>query len=549
MLSKNNPIVYFCAEFGIESRLPFYAGGLGVLAGDTIKAAKDMNIPFIGISLLYRGERIIQKIDQTGMQYEEDMNFDPLSAGLEHVYFDGQPAFIQVDILGFKVWARVWKKTFSDSVVLYLLDTDTDQNQLQFRSITRGLYIGTEGTEIKQQFILGIGGIKLLDKLGVSPIVYHLNEGRPAFMHWGLVQKYMKEIGISYDEAEKLAKSKTVYTNHTLVPAANGLVYKNYLIRYVASYAKQMGVSAERMLEKGIVLENPDQFSTTKFALNISRKANGVSELHTSILKKNSPSYNWVNITNGVHMPTWQDDLFKDIDNISDDELWDRHIQKKYELQKYVLYRTGFTYDPNAMVMVWARRLAGYKRLDSLFADVERLRRILKNTDMPVQILVAGKAHLLDEHGKKMLQRIIHFMSRELSGSALFIPNYDIDLAIQLTRGSDLWINIPVLGEEACGTSGMKAISNGVLQATVPDGWAHEVDWTNLGWSLESDNVSDDLYSKLESQIVPLFYKKENGVYSKEWVKRMRDSIKLSKKYSAKRMLNQYLSDLYEIQV
>lgn len=542
-ISPQNPVAYFCAEFGLDVRLPLYAGGLGVLAGDTMKAAADQNFPFVGVGLLYRGERAIQTIDETGMQIDKDMDFDPLSAGLEHVYIDDQPLFVKVHLTEIDVWARVWKKQLSENVALYLLDTDTDQNQLQERSITHGLYVGTEENQMKQQFILGIGGVKLLHELGIHPAVYHINEGRPAFLFWQLIRFYMDRNGMSYQEAVNEAKNKIVYTNHTLVAAGNNSVSSDLLGRYAQYYADKMGITLETLLNSDSD-GNPERFSMTEFSLNSSRKASGVSELHSKLSSERWPKHNWTNVTNGVHMPTWQDQNISRTD-LSSNELWDLHVRKKKELADFVKMQTGFGFDEQRLILSWSRRLAGYKRLKDLFSDIERLRSILKNEDRPVQLLVAGKAHVLDSGGKIMLQEVIKYMSKELNDNALFIPNYNLDIARYLVQGSDLWLNIPEFGKEACGTSGMKALSNGVLQCTVSDGWAHEVDWTGVGWTLESDNVAEKVYSKLENEIVPLFYKRDEKGIPQDWLEMMKKSVKLAERFSAKRMLDEYKEKMY----
>ncbi len=544
-ITPQSPIAYFCAEYGLDANLPLYAGGLGVLAGDTIKAAADANLPFVGIGLLYRGERMVQKINEDGMQIEEDFNFDPVEAGLEHVYIDDQPLFIRIYLTKIDIWCRVWKKTLAENVILYLLDTDTDQNQMSERGITHPLYSGTQGTQLKQQLILGIGGVKLLHSLGVHPAVYHLNEGRPAFMHWQLVREFMEDHGMSYQEARKLAKSKTVYTNHTLVAAGNNSVSCDFLERYAKHYADKMGIAIEKLLEDGFETGHKNHFFMTRFGLNISRKASGVSQLHTNLSKQIWPGYNWVNVTNGVHLPTWQSSAVAQAD-LNTDTLWQIHQKNKQVLADFVQAQTGFSYSADRLVIGWARRLAGYKRLDAVFADVEKLRQILRSADKPVQLLVAGKAHIQDKAGKIMLQKIIKYMAKELAGHALFIPNYNLDIAKMMVQGSDLWLNIPEHGKEACGTSGMKAMSNGVLQCTVPDGWAYEVDWQGKGWTLNSDDVSNDFYNKLEQKIIPLFYERDASGVPKKWLNMMKENIRMCGQFSAARMLKEYGEKLYE---
>jgi starch phosphorylase len=545
--NTNNPVAYFCAEFGYDTNVPIYAGGLGVLSGDTIKAAADMNTPFVGIGLLYRGYGTEQKISNEGLQTEEDNLFDPTSVGLEHVYLDEMPLFIKVHLTEIDIWVRVWKKSFSDNVTLYLLDTQTDQNLPSERSITSTLYSGTQDTLLKQQLILGIGGIKLLNTLGIKPSIYHMNEGRPNFLHWEVIRQLMTTHEVSYAEAKQTAISKTVYTNHTLVAAGNQSYPMELLSLYSKYYAEKMNISVEELLLDGIAnQENKNQFSVTQAALNTSFKANGVSEYHSNLSQELWPNYNWCNVTNGVHMPTWQDASIIAAHNLNDPkELWEAHKQQKRNLSNFVGQQTGYTFNPDHMVISWARRIAGYKRFDLIFSDIERLRAIIKNSSKPVQILLAGKAHSGDTAGKQTLQKIIQYMQQELSGNALFIPNYNIEIAQKLTRGSDLWLNTPILGKEASGTSGMKAISNGVLNLTTLDGWTKEVNWDGLGWTLNDDNLPLDLYEQLEQDIIPLFYNRNEEGIPEKWIQMMQASITESEKFSSKRMLKQYLERLY----
>ncbi|HYD35441.1 MAG TPA: alpha-glucan family phosphorylase [Vitreimonas sp.] len=539
------PIAYFCAEFGIESKLPLYAGGLGILAGDTLKQAADLQLPLVGIGLLYRGEGFVQQISPEGVQTELDADFDPVRDGLEHVYVDEMPLFIKVHLTELDVWCRCWKKTLSPTVTLYLLDTETDQNELNERSITHLLYSGTEESVIKQHLILGIGGVKLLHALNIHPRLYHVQEGRPALLHWQLVRSYMEEHGLSFEEARNQAKTKTVYTNHTLVSAGNQNYDANLLKRYAQYYADKLGVSVETLLQPGLENE-PDRFYVTRFALNTSRKASGVSQLHTKLSQSSWPEYSWVNITNGVHLPTWQDTEMPSL-VAQPRQLWERHLHLKRSTMEYIQRRTGYGYNPEALVITWSRRLAGYKRYDALFSEIEQVAALMKNSQRPVQLLMAGKAHRLDSQGKQRLQEIIQHMQQELAGCALFIPNYDIELAQHLVRGSDVWLNTPELGKEACGTSGMKAISNGVLQCSVLDGWAAEVDWSGMGWALDSQRISDSVYETLKNQIVPTFFDHRTAEdFSPQWIEMMQRSIALSSRFSAGRMLQEYETLLYK---
>jgi starch phosphorylase len=538
-------IAYFCAEYGLEARLPIYAGGLGVLSGDTLKAAADQKKNMVAVGLLYHGEAAKQVITPEGEQLEEDVPFDELSVGLEHVYVDDKPLFVKVHLTEVDIWVRVWKKTIGETVTLYLLDTDTEQNKISERTITYALYHGTEEELVKQQMILGIGGVKLLHELGLHPDVYHINEGRPAFLHWQLIRMFMDKHGMSYLEAKALAKEKTVYTNHTLVAAGNK-GYPTHLIKtYADYYAQKIGISLDELLQDG-THSHPDEFKMTRFALNISSKANGVSALHTSLSQEAWKQYQWCNVTNGVHMPTWQSPEFRQAE-LTDSRIWEIHLRNKQDLAHFAHQRSGYQFDPSKLVVGWARRIADYKHLDWLFADMDRLVRFVKNQDKPVQLIIAGKAHFGDSAGKALLKQVIGYMQNELSGSALFIPNYDLDVARHLVKGCDIWLNTPEYGKEACGTSGMKALANGVLNVTIQDGWVGEADWDAMGWIIDHTNPSQDLYSKLESEIVNTYFERNEHDVPEKWIAMMRKSIQTAKDFSAERMLNQYYQQLYTI--
>ena len=539
------PIAYLSAEFGFDHAIPIYAGGLGILAGDTMKQAADDQLPFVGVGLLYRGQYMKQTITSTGEQLEEQWLFDPVAVGLEHVYIDSdQPLFISVQIGQESVWLRCWKKTFSDQTVLYLLDSETDQNPSHLRKITQFLYTGDTDYQLKQEIVHGVGAIKLLTELGIVPRLYHLNEGRPVFAHWQLILDVMKHHQVAAESALRLVKNKIIYTNHTLVSAGNMSYPLSALIPLAEPYARAMEISTQQLLSLGSS-GNPDTFSVTSAALNVSHIASGVSQVHTNLSKQVWPDYTWVNITNGVHRKTWQDtQIQSSLEDAS--QLWQRHCQLKEQLRNFVQASTGYGYDHNRLIVTWARRIAGYKQLGALFADIESLRKIYAQEGREVQFLISGKAHFGDSNSKDTLKEVIQHFSTELSGYALFIPNYNIEIAQFLTRGSDIWLNTPIKGKEASGTSGMKAISNGVLQITVEDGWTSEVDWSNVGWTLDSDNLTKSLYEKL-AQAQDLYYQRNDRGFSDEWLARMKASIQLYERFSTERMLREYKELLYAI--
>lgn len=545
-MSNTQPIAYFCAEYGFDAKLPLYAGGLGVLAGDTVKAAADKNQPFVAVGLLYRGKGMLQRVDEEGLQEEVDFDFDPLDHGLEHVYLDDQPLFVKVHLTTVDVWLRCWKKTFSNNVTLYLLDSDTDQNNPPRRSITHRLYHGSDESQLQQMLLLGIGGTKLLTELGIHPKLYHLNEGRPAFLVWQLIRQLMDHHAIDYQSARKLAVEKIVYTNHTLVAAGNQVFPKEMLSNYVDYYAEKMKISRDQLLAPGLTDDNQG-FSVTRFALNNCRKANGVSQLHSQLSAQLWPGYNWLNVTNGVHVPTWQDrEIASASANNNIERVWTRHLELKNELAEYVKSTTGYSYDPNRLIMGWARRMAGYKQLPVLFNDLERIKSILSNEQKPAYILVSGKVHQGDERGKQMLKTIIGYFQKELSGLALFIPNYNLEIASRLTRGVDVWLNTPEFGKEACGTSGMKALINGVIPFAVADGWSAELKPIDCGgWELDPTDISNSFYNQLETEVLPAYFNRDNSGIPVSWIERMNRAISLTNQVSAERMYSDYQNLLY----
>ena len=543
--STQHPIAYFSAEFAIDSSLPIYAGGLGVLAGDILKEAADLGINMVGVGLLYKGEDARQVITSEGKQREENVNFVPQEHGLELVKGRlGEPLVVQVHLTQVDLWVQVWQRRIGETVTLYLLDPDNELNHKHERRQAWAIYAGTQEEIIKQQLILGIGGVKALYALGIEPALYHVNEGRPSFLHWQLIRQAMDLQGYSYQKASKYARNLTVYTNHTVVKDGNQTYDLDLMKAYVKYFSGKMGISAEQLLAPGT--DRYGRFDVSLFALNTSRRASSVSQPHYDICRQNWPEYNWTNVTNGVHFPTWTDMRLQE-SKITDSDLWRCHLENKHATQELIHQRTGFSYDPNALVLTWARRFATYKQPDLIFQDIDRLRKLLLSTNRPVQLLMAGKAHVFDDRAKQIIREVISYMSQELKFHALFIPNYDMEMGAALTRGSDVWLNTPQVGKEASGTSGMKAISNGVLQLTTVDGWTAEVDWANTkaGWALDHLHTMESFFALMDGQVLPTFYQRDDNGLPKSWLKMMRESIKLSRRYSATRMLKDYANNLY----
>lgn len=543
MTAATAPIAYFSLEFGIDSNIPTYAGGLGILAADTLLQAADDNIPMVGIGMMYKGKRFIQKINDEGMQYEEPTPFR----------LDGSSCFRRVDVVGMPVrfdiqvgnetvWIEAYKQRLGDAVTLYLLTTDVEGNSDYWRNVYDEIYWGDDEEQIRERIIFGVGGMKLLSHLKVKPSVIHIQEGRPSLVALHVMGEIKaKNPDLSFEQILEETKKKIVYTNHTLVAAGIHSYDRGLVEKYINPIAQGFGFSTEDIIKLGLMEDG--RFHTTKFALNVSHIASSVSTPHGRLAKKEYPGYNWVNITNGVYLPRWQQPEYTNM-NIDDHTLWEIHKQKKHSLMREVTTRVGFGYDSDWLTISWARRVSGYKQLQALFADIDRLQGMLSDPTRPIILLVAGKAHPGDTAGKELIQSIISNMKGKLSGHAMFVHNYDIALASELVSGSDVWVNTPEWGKEASGTSGMKAISNGVINATIPDGWAMEVDWQGTGWALDHENLTESLYTTIE-KARDLYYTRNEQSIPVEWIQMMRKSIALAQKYSAKRMLAEYQKRLY----
>ncbi|OGM18275.1 hypothetical protein A2686_03685 [Candidatus Woesebacteria bacterium RIFCSPHIGHO2_01_FULL_38_10] len=541
-MSPNEKLIaYFCSEFAIDNELPTYSGGLGVLAGDLMNAAADQNYPMIGVGILYKGKEYIQHITGDGKEEKRDSEFDHDSSFLRPVTKEDHELIVEIPFDTYTLKIKSYYIRLSDKVILYFLSTDVDGNPGEWISDMDALYKGDSDSQIRQQILLGIGGVKLLNSLNLNPSVYHINEGRPSFIIWEMVSKVLRKEKIPFEEAWKLAKEKIVYTNHTLIPAGNLQFPRGLVEKWAKPFASKMGVESEFLIKDGLL--DKKTFSISLFALNTSKKHSTVSKIHKKYAQAEWPKYRWISITNGVHFPRWQDSDFRK--NLNDRDMWELHKLKKRELVNTVLKRTGFAYDPQRLVISWARRLAEYKQPKEIFKDITRLKKILENPQMPVQLLLAGNSHSADPNAKSIIEEIIRLFATELSGHAIFIPNYNISLANHLVSGSDLWLNTPKGNLEACGTSGMKAISNGVLNCTVLDGWTYEVDWQGVGWILDPEKVAESFYNILETEIVPLYYQRDQNNPPQGWIERMRQSIEVSKNFSAEKMFEEYKERLY----
>ena len=535
-------VAYFSMEFGLHERLPIYSGGLGVLAGDHLKAAAELGVPLVGVGLLYRGGYFRQGIDTAGRQTEDYQPVDPEAAGLVR-----EPVTVAVDVGGTAIEAAVWRKDVG-SIPLYLLEVEW---------LTDALYGGDREHRIRQELLLGVGGVRALAALGIEPTVFHLNEGHSAFLQIERVRELVAG-GMETAAALEHVRRSSIFTTHTPVPAGNEVFDEELVARYVGPLAEEAGLGREELLALGRGDEG-EGFGLTPLALRLSAHANAVSELHGEVARG---MWKWLwpgretpigHVTNGVHLGTWLDpalaELLRDAGvrpeappdeagwhaarEVSPDALWSVHAAAKARLAE----RAGI--DRELLTIGFARRFATYKRAGLVFSDVERL------LALPLQIVVAGKAHPADVPGKDVMQEIVELGRDPRSkGRIVFLENYDIGLARTLVRGCDVWLNTPQRPLEASGTSGMKAAVNGVLNLSVLDGWWAEAYSPDVGWAI--DGVSDDadreqLYRLLEDEVVPTFTENRE-----RWVELMQESIaQLAPRFSMHRAVIEYVERYY----
>ncbi|GAC1514616.1 MAG: glycosyltransferase family 1 protein [Chloroflexota bacterium] len=565
---RHGPVAYFCAEFGLAAWLPIYSGGLGILAGDVLKESSDMGLPFVGIGLFYRHGFFFQRMNaecyQTEIYPTLDVSDFPMApaAGL-----NGKNLLVPVPLGTHIIYAQVWQLRVGRTM-LYLLDTDIPENErAEDRAITANLYGGDQQTRVRQEIVLGIGGVRAMRALGIQPSLYSMNEGHAAFLGVELLAEMLP----SHDFTSALTgvRQRTVYTNHTVVPAGNDVFPRDLVREYVGPYAEQRGLGVERFLGLG-TRGVGDTFSMAELAFHMSGRANAVSELHAQIVPREWPGYSVEAVTNGVHAPSWvgtavsplldryvpdwrsDNPDWSKLQSVPAADLWSARERQRGLLVDFVNERQSEArLDPAALTLVWARRFAEYKRAWLLTSDVARLVRLLSDANHPVQIIVAGKAHPRDDTGKRVLQDLLRCIHAEAAvGMRMaFIEDYDERVARYLVGGADVWVNTPRKPLEASGTSGMKSGDNGGLQLTVTDGWAAEVNWYDVGWGIEGrDDGQDanDLYTYLENSIIPTFYERDASGIPQRWIAMVKRSMEVTlSRYSARRMMLDYVNKLY----
>jgi len=595
------PIAYFSAEFGLHHSLPFYAGGLGFLAGDFLKECSDLGVPLVGMGFMYPEGYLHQKVSPDGWQMNESETLDRVLSPICRVLnTDGQPLTIKVPISEFPVYLEVWKAQIG-RVPLYLIDTDIEANDPWNRGMSSRLYIGDPEQRLVQEIILGIGGTQILKALGIKHSILHLNEGHSAF---AVLEKIREKVekGMNHRDASQQVIATTIFTTHTPVPAGHDVYPFDLMDKYFGSYIPLLEMSRDEFYELGIDPRNPAAgFNMTAFALRMSAYRNSVSKKHGEVTKE-MWRHLWPDqakeqvpigyITNGVHVPTWIDfrlsslfnrylgpnwledhdnsSIWQLVDDIPDEELWRIHRLLKMVMitvmqerarsrwmehaDPNIIMASGTMFDPNTLTIGFARRFASYKRATLIFHDLERLKAILNRPRQPVQIVFAGKAHPADNSGKQLIQEVFNFAKdANYGGRIAFIEDYDEELAQYLVHGVDVWLNNPLPPYEASGTSGMKAAINGVPHLSVLDGWWIEGYSGRNGWAFDgaqggSDAAdAEELYRILEKEIVPLYYNKDESGVSHAWVQVMKESIKNSvPRFSSRRMVKEYALNFYQ---
>ena len=604
---KRPSVAYFSMEYGLNHILKIYSGGLGILAGDYLKEASDSNVDMCGIGFLYRYGYFTQTLSMDGQQIAnyEAQNFGqlPIDRVLDE---EGKPLVVDVPYLDYYVHANVWRVNVG-RIPLYLLDTDNDLNSEFDRPITHMLYGGDWENRLKQEILLGIGGILTLKRLGIKKDVYHCNEGHAALINVQRICDYVAE-GLTFNQAIELVRASSLYTVHTPVPAGHDYFDEGLFGKYMGGYPQRMGITWDDLMNLG--RNNPgdkgERFCMSVFACNTCQEVNGVSWLHgkvsqemfSSIWKGYFPEENHVGyVTNGVHFPTWSatewkqlylkyfnenfwydqsnENIWEAIYKVPDEEIWKVRVAMKNKLVDFIRKEFSKSWlknqgdpsrivslmeqiNPNALLIGFARRFATYKRAHLLFTDLDRLAKIVNNPNYPVQFLFAGKAHPQDGAGQGLIKKIIEVSRRpEFLGKIIFLENYDMHLARRLVSGVDIWLNTPTRPLEASGTSGEKALMNGVLNFSVLDGWWLEGYREGAGWALtdkrtyQNQEHQDQLdaatiYSMLENEIMPLYYARNAKGYSEGWIKYIKNSIAhIAPHYTMKRQLDDYFSKFY----
>ncbi len=599
---NGRPVAYFCAEFGLHNSVPIYSGGLGVLAGDHCKSASDLGVPMVGVGLFYRKGYFDQRLSLEGWQEDSDVEYDVSATPLVPVAGSNhQPWLTTVESFGRPVHVRAWRMMVG-RVPIYLLDTNLESNHPEDRGLMNKLYAGGLELRLRQEWILGVGGVRVLRAMGIDPAVWHANEGHAAFM---MIERLREQIvgGASYEQAVDQVRAQSVFTTHTPVPAGHDAFTFDQIEACAGPVWEEMGIEREKLFALGTHPALPGQFHMTVTAMRLSARVNGVSRRHgqvsRNIWRELWPNRHWEavpigHVTNGVHLATWmatpimavldehlgpnwgerleEPGFWDRVLTLDHGRLWEAHLRQKRGLSHFIredarrrfagqlkeaaqVVGAGTLLDPMAFTIGFGRRFATYKRANLIFRDIDRLRRLLVDPWRPVQIIFAGKAHPADNPGKEVLQSVYQFTrDPAFQGRVAFLEDYDMHLAHLLVQGVDLWLNLPRVPLEASGTSGMKAGLNGVPQLSTLDGWWQEGYDGLSGWAIapvpenQDADGSDagDFYRLLEEQIVPLYYTRNASGVPLGWVEKMRHALRLAgSRFTARRMLRDYVQEYY----
>jgi starch phosphorylase len=604
----SKPVAYFSAEFGLHESVPIYSGGLGVLSGDHIKSASSLAVPLVAIGLFYDQGYFKQHLDGGGYQQEEYQDTRVENLPMEPaIGLDGKQVTISIETRDGGLLAKVWLMQVG-RISLYLLDCDVDGNSLQDRDLTSRLYGGDMRTRIRQELVLGVGGVKALRALGLMPGVYHLNEGHSAFAPLEVIRQRMADDGLTFDEALREVAHHTVFTTHTPVPAGHDRFPANLVEEHLGPLRDKLGISLAQLMGLGRVepQNEHEPFCMTVIGLKLSRRANAVSALHGDVSRRMwAHLWPWKveeeipigHITNGVHIPSWlaypmhmlydrvlrsdwqewmgDTKVWQALHNVDPGELWETHSDLKNRLLDFVRRRVGrqsrrrneseevveaarTVLDPNALTIGFARRFATYKRADLFFRLLDTLAELVNDPQRPVQLIFSGKAHPADEPGKHLIKKIENLRhDRRFAGRMVFIEDYDINVARHLVQGVDVWLNTPRRPKEASGTSGMKAVLNGGLNLSILDGWWAEAYNGKNGFAIGDgrqhvdDEITDardaqNLISTLRDEVIPLYYDRDADGLPRRWIEMMVESIAtLAPRFSAHRMVSDYVRNCY----
>jgi glycogen phosphorylase len=570
-------VAYFSTEFGLDQMLPTYSGGLGILAGDHLKAASELGVPLVGVGLFYRRGYFRQRLDEGDRQVERYPRNEPTRLPLTLVPMAPVVELANADGDLVPVRLGVWRAQVG-RVSLYLMDTKVEGNPEWARDATDTLYGGDRENRLRQEIVLGIGGVRVLRALGLEPTVFHMNEGHSAFLQLERLRELVEGEGLSKEQAVDRLRASTVFTTHTPVPAGNEVFDPDLVRRNLEPVVARCGFAWDEFVELGKLHPDDTRFGLTPFALRTSSYANGVSELHGEVSRemwrdlwpdRPADQVPIASITNGVHARTWISDELEDLLGhlspdferaleLDDDVLWAAHRASKRRMLDFIARTRGSAeLDPDALTIGFARRFATYKRAGLLFSQPERLAKLLVDARRPVQVLVAGKAHPADEGGKDVIQQVVDYArSAGGTGHVVFLEDYEMTLARRLVQGCDVWLNTPRRPMEASGTSGMKAALNGVLNCSILDGWWAEGYTPERGFAIDGGEAATEeeqdaadaeaLYAVLEQQVLPAYYERDEQGLPPRWIEMMRHSIaELGVQFSTTRMVMEYVERMY----